>query len=172
VGTGEAQVDFLEIEGLARNVHARETDDDHAALLAGEVAGELDRLIRGAGGGDDRRVEAEALGEEERLRLEGFIGGKRRDVAAELAGELELRGIDVDAEDAAAGGAEQLDGEQAEETEPDDGDPLADLGGSLADALQRDGPDRGAGGVIEAHAVGHADREVAGNADDFGVIGG
>ena len=87
------------------------------------------------------------------------------------AGALEQRAVEIDADDGAAGGPQQHARELADEAEADDGHALAEVHFRLADAVHGDRADGGEGAVLEAHGVGEADAEAAGNVIDLGVHG-
>ena len=76
----------------------------------------------------------------------------------------------LDAGHAAARRAQGLDGDQAEQAEPDDDDAIAERRLCAAHALERDRPDRGEGRVAHRDRLGDGDDEVRGHGDDVGVV--
>ena len=75
------------------------------------------------------------------------------------------------ANDLASTGSQHLNRQLSHQPETDDGDRFAKPHLALADALEGDGADGGAGGVREADAVRDFDDEVPGNGVVFGVVG-
>src|SRR6185437_8061199 len=92
-------------------------------------------------------------------------------VGAVRAGQLDLVGGHVDAEDAAASGFEQLHGELAYQAETDHHTRLAEPYVGNAHALQRDRADGDKRRVLEVDRIGHADGEVSGDGHHLGVVG-
>ena len=80
-----------------------------------------------------------------------------------------LDAIDVDAENAAAMGAQQLHGQQADQAEPADDDALAERRLREPHALQRDRGDHREGGLVVADTFGHARAQVDRPYDHLGV---
>src|SRR5205085_9127722 len=92
-------------------------------------------------------------------------------IRAEPFRQLDLRGVEVNAEDAAAVSLQELRGELAEESEADDDDRLAQRRLGEPHALERDGPERCEGSALEVNAVGQAHAEVLRHGPEFGVRG-
>ena len=96
--------------------------------------------------------------------------GRERALGAELLGKPAPPLDRLDAEHAAAGGAQDLDREQPEQAEADHDDPLAQRRLGAADALHGDRAERRERGVANRDAVRHGRDEVAGDRDDLGVV--
>ena len=76
-------------------------------------------------------------------RLERFRHRSRPASRPSAARALDALRIEIEADDVAAGGLQQLRGDLPDQAEAEDGDALAELRRGAADALQRDGADRG-----------------------------
>ena len=77
-------------------------------------------------------------------------------------GERAALGDRLDADDLAARGAEELDGDQPEQAEADDDHALAELRLGAAHALHRDRAQRGEGGVARVDPGGTGATRLAG----------
>ena len=78
---------------------------------------------------------------------------------------------EVDPDDAAAGGAQDLGGELADQPQPDHRDALAEADVGLTHAVQRDAADRGEGRLREVDPLGNRHAEVRRDVVDLGVDG-
>ena len=168
VRAAEAEVDFLLVVLVARQVHADESRGDDLALLAADFRGDRHRFVALRRGGDEHSVHALSARERHRL-LSQILRDKLHPPA--LFQPLYSRGARVEADDAAAAGLGHLHGELSEQTESDDADGLAELEVALPETLQGDGRDGRDAGVREADAVRNLHDEVLGDVAVFGVVG-
>ena len=86
--------------------------------------------------------------------------------------EAELASVvdGLDPRHAATGGAQSLQGDQAEQPEPDDDDAIAEGRLDPPHPLERDRADRGEGRVSHRYALGDGDDEVRRHRDGLGVV--
>ena len=101
-------------------------DDDDPAAVAREARGELERVGRARRGADEDRVEPDAAGLGLDRVLEPGVVARERARAATRWRAPTAAGSRSMPNAVAAGGLQQLDGELADEAEPDDADALAD----------------------------------------------
>src|SRR5262249_53538547 len=98
-------------------------------------------------------------------------GIARPGVHAQLSGARDASWIEIEAEDLAAGGAQQLDGDLADETKAEHGDAVAELRRRAAHALERDRSDRRGCRRAARTASRPAAYELALHADEVRVVG-
>ncbi len=166
----EAQLQFLLVIDLSRDLHPHGADHRDDRAVARNRAREFDRIAGVGRGSDDHGIDAVAARK---------IGHAPRDVVAatdavvraELARERDLRVIEIDAENAAAGRLEDLHRQLAEQPQPDDGHRVAEPDLRRPHALQRDRAQRDEGRLVEAHALGDLHRQILRHEDRFGVRG-
>ena len=135
-----------------------------------DLHGEIHDRVRLGRGGDERAVGAAPAGRVADQRLEG-VGIARAGVHAEAARALDASRIEIEADDIAAGRAQQLRRDLADQSEAEDGDPLAELRRRPAHPCIAIAPT-----VVDAASVHRTARrntadEIALHADVVGVIG-
>jgi len=164
VRTRDLERDLVRVEVSAIEREARHADQHHAAAAAAEAGGEVDRFVGGSAGRDEHAGRAAG---KERRQARPAVGNDR----ARLGGIGALRLIRIDADDADAAGAENPDGELADEAEAHDDHRVARAGVDEPKALQRDGRERREGRMVVGDAVRDADGERRIGRDDLGVRG-
>ena len=146
------------------------TGDERGPCAAACATASLTIASLDARGGDDHGVGADAARPVLDRGARRSSGATTRS-APSSAASARRAARRLDAEHAAAGRAQQLDGDQPEQAEADDDHALAERRLGAAHALQRDRAERGERGVAQRHALGHGRDEVARHRDDLGVVG-
>ena len=163
VGPGEADVQFLVVVGVPRQVESGLADVHHPGPVPREPCGHLDRPVRVTAGGQQDVVRTQPSGPVEQHLLDLAQARLVGCGAAQRAGLLRgpAAGLDhVQAHDLDAGGDQEPDDELTDQPEPDHTGGLAERDLGAPDALHRDRPDRGERGVLGGNTVRHRDAQV------------
>ena len=167
----DEEIELLGVHVGAVQVQANITDQHDPSLAPAHPERARDDGIGGRRGRDDHTVGAAAVAQPHHLIRVGAVVGAHRRVHAQLLGKGEPPGVEVDADDAAAVGAQQLRGDLSEHAQADYHKRLTQRRRRAAHALHGDRAERHRAGIVEADAVGNTGHQVLGNADDFGVMG-
>jgi hypothetical protein len=170
VRAGDLEAQLLLVEIGPRQLEAGDAHQHDTAALAAHVRGLGDRLARGGGGGEQHGVHAAAAGELPRRRDRVLAAREVHAVGAEAARQREPVRVHVHAEHAAAVGAQDLHGDEADEAEARDHHRLAERRLREADALQRDRAEHREGRARVVHAVRDAGAEVLRHRHGLGVL--
>ena len=171
VGAREPDVELLLVVGVPGQVEARLADVDDAGPVASQPRGELDGLVaRPARGQEDVVGAPRRPGPQQRLEPvhPRRVGPGAAPGAALLGGAAALLdGVEAHHPDPRSD--QQPHQQLADQAQPDDAGGLPQLHLRPAQRLHRDGTDRGEGGVLGEHPVGHPHAEVARHPVDLGV---
>ena len=161
---------FLEI-GVARDIHLDVADDDHPGPVAA-VAGNV--LERGAGilrpRAQQHGVDTVAVGGRRHLGSQARIVRLGGDQDPVFARQVQLRLLEVEADDLQPGGAAELQHDLADQAEPDHQNRRPQLLVRLAQPVHGNGAKGHVGGVLVGDALGHRHEQVGRDGGDLGVI--
>ena len=135
------QVDLFPIEHFAFDLQSDVADDDDGAFGACHLHREVHDGVRLGGGGDERPIHAPPAGRIADHRLEA-LGIARAVLHAQAARAIHSSGIQIEADDVAAGRAQELRGNLPDEAQTEHRDSFPELRRRPAHALERNGADR------------------------------
>ena len=165
----EEEIDLFAEPCAPFQLDGRVAQAHHAAAVAHQHGGELDRTEVLGGGGEQHRIDAETAACAQRV-VEGLIGLRTASrLGTVLQRERALARVEVDSDHAASVRAAKLHQELPEQAEADDGDAFAQLELRLAYRLERDRADGARAGGLEAHVGRNAHHQVPRHGVVFGV---
>jgi len=169
VGGAHADVEFLGVEEPPVEFHPDRADDrDHAALAA-QFSGQRQGRARLRRRADQDAVGAVAVGEPQDGR-ERIVAAAHDHVRTGLPRDLGAPRVEVHADDAHAGGLQELHRELAEQSESDDDRGLAEPQAGRAHAVHGNRPEGRHARHPRVHTVRHARAQVARNAEHLGMV--
>ena len=114
VGGGQPQLEFLQVVGLARQIHAHGAEHHHPALPAADLSGDFDRTVVLGARSDQHAIGAVPAAHD--LGRLGQFADQYGIVGTKLPGHRQLVGSDISCQHTAAIGLEHLHRQLAEQT--------------------------------------------------------
>ena len=170
IGTGYLEAKLLFVEIAPLDVQPNNANEYDAAAFAAHLGGLGNYVVALGGGGDQDGIGPYPVG----LLLDdlhGVLSTAYLDgVDAPGAGELDLAGVEIQADHPTAVGFQQLAGDQTDEAETGDHYRFPESGCDQADALQGDGSDDGKGSFVVRNPLRYLGHQVLRYADDLRVV--
>ena len=170
VGSGDRDRQLLLHELPVGECGAGVSDERYDGSIPGHLRGCLERGAGLGRGGDDHGVATQAA-------CCRHCGGPRVSAVqvtdllrAETAGKLQAGGVEIESQHPHAGQGKKLRSELADQPNPDDGAPCAQLGPCQAYAVQGDGAQGSVTRLFVRNSIRNGRGQIVGNDVQFGVV--
>ena len=169
VGRAHQEIDFLPIERVALDLQPNVADDDDRALGAGDVHREVHDRMRFRRSRDDGAICSPTAGH---VAYHGFqrVGIARALCHPQCPRPIDASRVEIEPNHVATRAAQELRGDLADEAEPQDHHPFAELRRGPAHALKRDCPDRRGRREVHGATRRNAADKIALHGDVLGVV--